>query len=134
MNRPNKEITCRTELTYESNIKILNEFSKVLIEKVIEDEKGVFMGPKIGTLIVKGMNKLAVNRKATKELGKVVYYTNYETDGLTFKVMLYTKRKGFKPTIGNTYLSYFRVKPYDRFKVALSKAIKKGEWRKYYVV
>lgn len=131
MKRPNKEITFRPELHYDSNPAILREFSKQAIKCVVENREGFLLPEPFSTLVIEGRKKRAVDFKATKKYNKVIYHTNMNTDGYAFNVKYYHNREGYNKRLKSVLMYIFKFKSYKLIKYAIKEAIDKGNWRNW---
>lgn len=130
-----------TKLTATEYVKIIGEFSKFLIQKLM-DKHTIVLPCRLGSICVVGKEqnlrlvngkviglapdwvktkKLWENNQKAKEEKKLVYHTNSETDGVIYKYQWFKK----KALVVNKYYYSLRMSRYN--KRLLHSLIKSGE-------
>lgn len=137
MKRPDSTITFFADKAVGLPFSILRAFGKEIIKELIDNADGVILPGNLGTIYIEGREKAAIDKKLTKEYGRVVYHQNYETEGYSFRLQWNHTRLGHMKRTANSnrrlYLyNMVLLKPYDILKDSIRDKIKKGEWHHWF--
>lgn len=105
-------------------IKIMRAFNSNIAEETLNNIYGVILPENIGCLFINNAGKSkkkAVDYAKSKELGKVVYHKNWETDNNMMRIVYVNRTK--RTLVKNTNL--FAFTPLQEFKKKASAYFKK---------
>jgi hypothetical protein len=117
----NKEVTQFNKLHPKYNlgkpdiIKIMRAFNNNIAEETMQNIYGVMLPENIGALYINNAGKpknKSIDYAKSKELGKLVYHKNWETDNNIMRIVYINRTR--KTFVKNTNL--FSFKPLQQFK------------------